>query len=203
MILYQGYEVLEEEPNRIDGEEVGVERSLALLDNLTGAVASETYAATPLAERPFTWFLEGRAAIADFRGFLDRRLGRLVPCWVPTWQADLAPTAAFSAAGVTVRDAGYTRTLFPHPARRHVALITPAGGVIPRGVVAAAENGDGTETLTLASPPGVLFPASGGLVSLLALCRLASDDVGLTWASVELAEATLRFAEIPREAPTP
>lgn len=202
-MIYQGFDVFEVHPNRELQEQTEVVRSLDILDSQTGAVDVEVRGDTPGTGRPFLWMLIGRAQIDQALAFLDTRRGMAVPFWAPTWQADLeldVPLAPGSTS-LVVRDVGYTAEMFPHDARRHLALIEVDGTIHPRGVTAATQNPDGTETLTLSSGTPNGLPVVPSLVSFLLLYRLDSDAQVLEWEHEELANLQMRFRELPREAP--
>lgn len=208
-LSYLGVEVLTVHPDRDGRQEEGWSEGAHVLDNETGKRGVAVHRRPPSISRPVRWYLDGREEISTFRAWLDARMGRLAPLWVPTWQRDLRPAVDLEAAGtqLTVRSIGYTAALFPHAARRHLAFITPAGGIVCRGVTAAVDHGDGTETLTLTAAVGVdvaASDASGAVtISLLCYARLEEDDTEITWETQEFATAAVQLVEIPQEAPAP
>lgn len=203
---YLGFDVLETAPNRREDVEGAGETLVDWLDNPTGVFAGSARAAAPRLSRSFLFWLEGRGAIREFRAWLDARKGRAVPTWVPTWQQDLSLASDLGAADteMVIRECGYTTDLFSSPARRHLAFVSPGGAIACREITDSVDNGDGTETLTLASAVGSAFLAGGpgaGLVSFLTLCRLESDAAEIHYLTPTLAECALRFVEIPDEVP--
>jgi hypothetical protein len=200
MATYQGYDLLDQTQPGRTGEEKEIRRSVVLLDNKTGKRTSDDRGGTPVIERGFSWLAQGRSAVNTLKAFITARKGRAVPVWVPTYQRDLALTTDVGSAdiAITVKDINYTNMMFPNAARRHIAFIGPSGAITPRKITSAMRNANNTETLTLDSAVGASFSAST-MVCFLALCRLAEDEVEITWHSVEVAEATLRFVEVPRE----
>ena len=202
MTEYLGYDVLEIEPSRENAAALTSARQLERLDSASGKLGIVDKAGLSLAQRgAFLWVMTSRAEVEAFRQFRAARRGKLVPCWVPTWEADLAlaEDVAADATGIVVARCGYTRFCFPSPARRYIALIAGASKVYRR--ITAASEGTDTETLTLDAPPGVAFAVAGSLVSYLLLCRLTEDDVSLEWENTEAASAALTFAEQPLEVP--
>ena len=200
---YRGLDVLEVSPNWGADMKRTIARSLLVLDAGTGDVTVETKSASPIASAPMQWFLADRDSIATFRAFLDRRKGRLSPFFAPSWDQDLilARDVQATDSSLRVRAIGYSRFLFPSGSRRDLALVSKAGDRAYVRVTNAVDNGDGTETLTLAAPIGTAFFAPWTQVSFLELVRLGSDDVELDWSSSAFATATLATVEVPREVP--
>jgi len=105
-------------------------------------------------------------------------------------------------SGIRIKSEFYTRFFFPTAARRFIAFIPIDGsGNVYGKVTAAADNGDGTENLSLEAQPGKNFPAKGTMISFLTLARLESDRVAIKWNSSEHAESILALQEVPRELP--
>jgi hypothetical protein len=73
--------------------------------------------------------------------------------------------------------------------------------MIYRRITGSNDPGNGTEVLTLDSALGVAVPAATTMVCFLHLVRLASDAVEVLWHHQTLAEASMRFTEVPREIP--
>ena len=70
-----------------------------------------------------------------------------------------------------------------------------------RKVLAAVNNGDGTETLTIDSILGVSPARDQTILSYLTLRRLHDDENEIMWRTAGVAECTLRTVEIPTEVP--
>jgi len=203
---YLGLDVLDQlNHNMRESIQQSFDRFGSLTVNPGGRKQWDDFAGQPLTARTFEWFASGRAAAASLRAFLIARQGRLVPFWTPTWCADLNMTAdaAAAAAAITVTKAGYGQFLFAFKARRYLAITSPGGGFLMRKTTLVVDNGNGTETITLDAGLGVDLLASGTLVSFLTLCRLDEDQSKVRWYGRNLAEATLRFREIPLETPAP
>ena len=115
---------------------------------------------------------------------------------------DLTPTTDLSGTSITVESVGYETALFPHNARKHLAIIDNTGLIYPRGVTVASDNGT-TETLTIAPTLGTTLTAGHTMVSFLVLARLAASGIQWRWITNELVDVTITFVEVPREAPAP
>lgn len=202
MTTYEGFDVFEDEPCReIRDDDFG--RSMVRLDGGTGRIKYEIRDSEPMIVRPLRWVATSRAEIAALRAFLDARKGRAVPFWMPTWDADLVLAADITpaATNIIIKSCGYTQHLFPHPARRRLAIMVSPGVYAYRKVLAAVNNGDGTETLTIDSILGVSPARDQTILSYLTLRRLHDDENEIMWRTAGVAECTLRTVEIPTEVP--
>jgi len=201
---YKAIDVLELMPNWENGLGRTYDRSLVTLDPKIGPISVVDKGGSAIVGQEFPWFLEDHAAVTVLRAFLLARFGRLNSFWIPTWDQDLvlATDVGPTDVGISIESEFYTTFMFPTKARRYLAFIpTDGSGNVYREVTAAADNGDGTETLTLDSPTGKLFPMGSTMISFLTLARLASDDTELEWANADLAQAVLKMQEVPREVP--
>lgn len=203
MSTYLGIDVLEVNHNFRDAIRQSFDRLGTFAENPTGRRLWEDAGEQPMPVRSFSWFADGRPAIAALRAFLDARKGRMVPFWIPTYTPELVMTLDGAAldSSVRVANVGYGRFLFPFQARRYLAIISGNGTFLRRKVTLVTDNGDGTETLSLDAGLGIVLPASRTLVSFLVLCRLEDDFTPLTWDGPEHAEAVVRFRELPKEVP--
>lgn len=173
----------------------------------------------PVMAAPWTIFqqqalLLSHQEISTFLGFLDRRCGRLVPCWIPTWDRNFDPLL-FNSTTFKFSECGYTSLVNAAEARRdvYVHLHAPSSHVENKDFTALRlsapiDNGDGTEQATIASA----HPNGGGtalntaglsaiaLISYLKYVRLEADTVELSWDTDEIVDATLTFRELFRTA---
>lgn len=190
-------------PNRSEDWEEEMATLATRLSSRSGGLQDALNGSAPVVTRrlPMTWF--SRAQVRTWWQFYEGRLGALSACWLPSYAADLVPTATVlnTDTSITVVATGYPSLAFPDEARRHLALIAPNGTVVHRRVTAAVDNGNGTETLTLDAAAGVTLPFPEGMLSYCHYARLADDVVELAWLSPEVAEATLTWREVPGEAP--
>lgn len=201
---YKGFPVLEQMPNWVTDLNRTYNRSVAVLDPKIGPITVIPKGQTPIVEQEFPWYLESHAAVTRFRAFLLGQFGQLAPFWIPTWDQDMVLVADVGAAdmGITIASEFYSRFLFPSKARRYLAFIPADGsGNVYAKVTSAADLGDGTELLALEAAPGKVFPKATTQVSFLTLARLASDDSEIEWSTNDLAQATLKFQEVPTEVP--
>lgn len=204
MTTYQSIDVLELEPNWRDGISSSHRRSYFRLDPGMGKVLVEDRGGVAATDNGFSWFMEDRTAISDFKTFLAARKGAAVPFWFPTWRQDfqLASDAASVDTTLTISLIGYSKFLSSMAARKYIAIILPDGSKRYRKITNATDPGNGvTETITIDSSAGVALPASTTLISFLLLCRLESDAAKTKFHNLNVAESSLVFREIPKEVP--
>lgn len=203
MYYYKGYEVLTETPDRGAATTARHERGLSVIASTVGKRLVLDRWGVPSVIRSFTWAAFGRPEVAALRAFIARRKGRVVPCWVPTGQADLTLAQAASAGAdrITILRVGYASLVFPTGSgRRHLAVSKRDGTSQAVQITSAIDNQDGTESLVLDSTLPESYPA-GAHMSYLVLCRLESDLVRLAFTTPHTAEAQLSFVELPKETP--
>ena len=205
MAQWQGFDILETEPNRLGPLEDNVERDFVLLDSRTGKRWADELTAAPAMMRPFVWTAFSRAQAQEMREFLDARKGRAIPFWLPSWQQDLGlRTDAIQAQTILELEwVRYTQLMFPDSAaRRHLRVFGLGEAPSYHYIDDAEDPGDWIEesiTITPGAPRDL--PAATTTLSFLRLCRLEDDEVEVAWESRAVAHAILRVREIPNEAP--
>lgn len=186
------------DPNRREAMADTLRRSVERHASPTGSFTEYARGLSPVGGRKDVLVtLSSRAEIASLLTWFHGVRGALAPFWWPTWQTDLILAAPIAGATLTIVFTGYSARLFPFEARRHLAFIPLAGAIIHRRVLAAVDNEDGTETLTL----NAAVVGDFSFVSFLLYVR-GSDALELAWGSDETAEARLTLTELPREVPT-
>lgn len=202
---FKGFDVLEIPPNWDQAPlKRSYKRSMVTIDPKVGPIQVIDKGGTALVGQEFPWWLDTHPNVTTFRAFMLRRAGRLVPFWIPTWDQDLVlfQDVLATDSGIRIKSEFYTRFFFPTPARRFIAFIPIDGsGNVYGKITASADNGDGTENLSLEALPGKNFPKATTMVSFLTLARLASDRVAIRWDSSEHAESLVELQELPRELP--
>jgi hypothetical protein len=202
--MFKGFPVLEQMPNWVSDLNRTYNRSIAILDPKIGPISAVPKGQTSVVEQEFPWYLANHAAVTKLRAFLLGQFGQLRDFWIPTWDQDLVLVNDVGAidTGITIASEFYSRFLFPSKARQYLAFIPIDGsGNVYAQVTAAADNGDGTELLTLAAATGKAFAKATTQISFLTLARLASDDSEIEWFSSDLAQTSLTFQEVPTEVP--
>jgi hypothetical protein len=189
------------QPNRIEPPAHAVSRRVFREQALTNN-AYDLAVAEPVTTLPYRVFLDSRTTIRSLETWFRSVKGRYVSFYIPTYVADMPLTADIGAADTTftITDIGYTDLLYPYPARKRLAFIAATGSITERAVTGSVDNGDGTETITIASSLGSDFDRETGLVAFSLLVRLASDELVITRSSATLAECVLDCIELPEEA---
>lgn len=203
-VTYRGFDLLDLEPNSRDDGQIVLSRSSAMLDSLVGPVEVNARDRQPVGSKPFNWFQDGRAAAAEYDTFLAARCGRAVPFWLPNWRGDVELAAPIGSTDVTIliKSCDYSRLMFTAAGRRHLAIMLNNGtSQLYREILAAVDNGNETETLTINSSLGVTAPVATTFISWLLFCRLETDRPERHWHHTNLAEATIPVREIALEAP--
>jgi len=205
---YRGFDVLDLDPNAAQAGDSSYRRSLQKFDPGPGAITVvDRSGVATLDVKTLPFLLASRAEITTFRTWVTRRLGRLVPFWAPTWQADLvlAATADRLSTGLSIIQTGYTAFQFPSPARRDLAIfMLDRSGIYFHRVIASVELGNQTEALTLEATPvleAALTPTNC-MIAFMPFCRLASDDTpDFKWQTNTVVEAALAITSLPGETP--
>lgn len=201
---YLGFDVLELISSTAEAPQAPVTRGLFRLDPGMGAVDVQPRSLQPAGARAFNWYMGTRAACGVYDAFTANRRGRSVPFWLSTGREDLVLAADIGSSDtqITIKACDYTRFSFPTKGRNHLCVTLFAGPTYRyRKVLAAVDNGDGTETLTLDSSLGIAAARATSFVSYLNLYRFDTDDPRRQWRSRDAAEASIPLRELPLETP--
>ncbi len=153
---------------------------------------------SPFGSRPYVLWIESKADAAAVTAWFHARRGRLKPFWMPTFEQDLAVVSGLGTTSIIVEERGYTEWMTAR-ARRQLAFCEPDGTVTALEVTGAADNGNGTETLSLSGTA----PLGTSLVSFLLYGRLASDVLRIEWYNSEQASCEIGLVELPEEVVPP
>ncbi len=204
-MTYAGFDVIPVTHNLRDALTESFARSGTLLDPGTGARWFDDQAGIPLPVRSLLWSCFSRSDVAALRGFLDARLGRVVPFWAPTCARDLRLAAdASPSTTLTIQRAGYGDFVFGMGAPRQYLALFPGpdpATMLLRKAVDCTPMDAATEMITLDATTGVALSADATVISFLTLCRLTEDFVDIDWENPSSCEASLSFTELPAEVP--
>lgn len=179
-------------------------RELSVLTATNGKRVVFDKAGVPFISRNYLWQAFSREEVARLRAFILARFGAYKAFWLPTGNHDLfvAEETPAGSSAVRVKGHSYRKNYFDAGnSRRHLAVLTANGDVLDcLGVSACISNLDGTDTLVLASPIAAGL-TTGTPLSFLTYSRLDADTVELSFSSMDVAEAQLKFVEIPKETP--
>jgi hypothetical protein len=212
MTSYAGYDCLTIDPNLVTQRGVQIARAVEGFTVPTGNVVTATTGAPAVSSFTLEWGCATRADLNTLTDFLDARVGRFSPCWVPTYQRDLNVTSidGFGHWFVTPGSAVDAMTLIPAvPAWQHWSMAGPL--MASRRFDYRSEVIDvGGGVYEVKHGGGFILSAGGSLVgtatqgtiySRAMLCRLASDDYTVRIIG-RASTVTADFVEVPAEVPT-
>lgn len=191
--IYLSHLVLDVRPDESDDPVASYARLINVVDNEAALPVTHDFAGVALRTQQSSWKLSGRAEHSWFRSLVYSLAGRCTPIWVPSFASDLKPAAAIGAgsSALTVEWAGYTLFGKGKANRRDVRIELRDGTRHYRRITNAVESG-ANEVLTLSAPlSGSAIPASRiRVISFMALCTAASDDVEIDHATDQSGIAT-------------
>lgn len=114
---------------------------------------------------PLRVLLTSEEAISEFYGWMEDRQGKQNPIWIASEENDLNVTAR-NAGTITIDHVGYTKLYNAHSARRHLAFKKTDGSTVYKMITAAVDDGNGTETLSVDTPPNLVDIAKTSFLRL-------------------------------------
>ena len=180
---YRGFRVMDTKPHEPDVPEETWGRFVEVIDNGAASPVVDDRSGFPEIVRPMRWLVGTRAEAKALRAWLHARAGRLVPCWLPTWRADLIQTQTLSASGVqlVVEHVEFSRFVSGWEVRRDLMIRHANGSTFFRRILSAAEVNDFEEGLTLDAALGVIAAPGDLTISFLDLVRLEADSAEIVW----------------------
>lgn len=200
MTTYLGLDVLEIRSDASAGVPTDTSRKeKSEFDADIGKVTSGDKWLASKVGRVYVRTCNGRSEIRAARNWLLARHGQTIPFWIPTWRPDvlLHTAIASGSSSAMIKNTGYSRFYFPHPARRDFAFVLPSG-IIYRRAASALDVGDTEELVFGSSMPDVPVDT---LICMLTLCRLSTDSPVVEYLSDSVARLTLPYVEVPEETP--
>lgn len=191
--IYRGFPVLDTRPSYAKDPETEFSGMAYTVDDDVSIPAKHDEVGIPLYRQAHDWNLDGRAQLVAFRKLVYALRGKQKSLWVPTWLDDLTlvATTASGSAALVVAWCGYTAHIAQAVNRRDLRIELADGTVLYRRINASVDNGNGTETLTMDSAPGVaLTVANVAQVSFMGLCRSDSDNFELGWWTRDYADVS-------------
>lgn len=196
-------------PGSTDGGEVldfSYEHLRTDIDYQTGAVAIDSGARpNPTLLVPYKETFENRAQLSTWLGFLERRQGRRIPFWFPTWENDFQPVTIHNGVNGSIDyvSNGYADWINAANGRKDLAIIYLSNGQVYSAghyqnvrITAATNNGNGTETINC--PLNFVYDSDrpGLKLSFLRYCRLESDSIEIAWHTTTASTTRTAFREL-------
>jgi hypothetical protein len=200
---FAGYEMFLDEPNRVEDLQDDIVRAIQRRDNRIGVFSNKLKTDRPRYAKTISFILMSREAIAAHNEWLARRAGRLVPFWFPSWQMDIALVRDIEPgqSAMRIEHMGYTQNYLPSRGRRRIILFLRGGGYLTEYIMAATDNGDGTESLYFSSPFATKI-AMGDVImtSFVYLVRLDTDQITRRWETQSIMTVSFPVIEVVGEA---
>jgi hypothetical protein len=197
--LYLDEPVLENWPDERDVLDYRFERSAFVVDNGYSIPFVKDEAERAFVTEAYNWFLNGRAAVSDFRDMLYRLKGRQASRWIPTFAQDarLALDAALGAGSIFVNECGLSRVGGPFSGREHIRIEKTDGTASHHQITGIGLVAGGTEqwNITPVLPSG-LTPATVKRISFMDKGRLESDRIEILHHTNRLATVRSSFRTI-------
>jgi hypothetical protein len=202
-IMYRGIDVLMETSNYDDTNDFQISRELTRHDADVGYFSIDAQNNAPQTNIQYDKIMANHQQSSDFFAWLDTRKGRFTPVWLPTWSHDfeVVDNISNTATAIVVNEIGYASlymaTGTPPASRRDVMVRLKTGTYYFKRITGAANNLDGTETISLDSAFGVSINASDiDRVCFLVPSRLDADAVEIAWVSGNVSRTAFKVTDL-------
>ncbi len=178
------YEVLEQEPNWIDGISSSHTFTARDVDSVTGIFAKDVTKEFPSKAFSFAWLLKDRTHIRDFRAFLGRRRGAWKSFMAPSWNTDFTVMAdiALGQNFIICVANGFDTTVFSILDKNFFLELEYGAHKYRAKILSVDSSIAGQMRLSLdASFPLAIPAALVKAVRLMETYRLNADRVTLQW----------------------
>jgi hypothetical protein len=215
-LSYAGYDALTFDPNAVTQRGERIEVATEGLAIPTGNTVVTMTGAAAVSSFELEWNCATRAQLTELREFLDRRLGRFSPCFIPTYQRDLNVTSVGSfgkwivdpGEAVAAMDLIATERSWQHWSiagtilggrgfgfQSDVDLVDPVNGIywVRHGTNFILPAGPWTSTSGPWNSSNVIF-------SRAMFCRMATDSYRVRYLG-QASIVTAEFIEVPAEPP--
>ncbi len=199
--LYRGEEVYTIEPDWVNGLDVKSTQVFGVTESPSGKKKRNERWTHPQREFPFGWLLRGFSEIARFREFIQRRYGRTVSFWMPSFRADLRLAADVTSPGavsIDVIDGGYLAFSAGNNQRKNISIELKNGTVMRRRINSAAYSSPNVTSLGLDAATGHAFTRDDIFrISFLSRYRFGSDEVKLVWYNPSVVTSDITIVTVP------
>lgn len=188
--VHEGYPVLLVRSTRSGSFSEADLRELNQIDSITGVPSSIPERGVMDRARTVARFAQGRAARWALRQWLYARRGRLKAFWLPTWNADMVPTAAISPSNTTIT---IRNEVWREAGVKCVLIEADDGTQVIRNVTGITLSGL-NEIVSLSAQVGV---SSARLICVVDLVRLDKDTATLRHLPNEVTTFSASCVEVP------
>lgn len=175
--------VLLDDPNVINGtQQEALQRNLIELDNQTGILVVDSDWEVSRRTSSKIFLATSHQRLWEIRQLLHALRGRQVSFFIPTFFADLTPTAAVTSGAVVIQvaNAGYTKFVRGRQPADVLRLLLKDGTSVVRRIVDSMDLGTTDEQITVSAPWGVDAAVEEiARVEIVEKARLDSDEISL------------------------
>jgi len=179
------------------GSKATLQHQVERVDNKSGAFELYRNKLIPDVTYLFDGLYSGRSDIWQFRYWLYRRKGRLVPFYAPTWRKDISLYSSIGAADTTIqiKPIGWEKS-YEDDHRKYLLFRWQNKTNIVREITGVATSAN-YETLTIDSSLGLAGGADDfRSISVLRMCRLGADRIIMTYPKADIMKTSFPIIEV-------
>jgi hypothetical protein len=183
------YEILDQEPNWVDGLNSAYGFDALIQDNQTGGYSKSLTREFPSKTWQFTWLLKTRGLVKTFREFLGRRRGQWKSFMAPSWDTDFTVIANIveGQGFIICQPNGFDDTLFRVIDKDFFIEIIYGANTFHTKIISVDSTVAGQMRLNLDDTlPADLLTTEIKTCQLLETYRLGTDSIKLQWLNTEV-----------------
>lgn len=180
---HSGYQVMEDRPIVIGSVDESIIWPQEVFDNGTGVIGTDTQRSQTFLSSMVSWkTMCGSPTLWSIRTWLHSIRGRAIAFWMPSYQPDMTVTTTIGSAdtSITITDINFA-TYYD---TAEIMILLKDGTRYYRSVTASVDNGNGTESLTIAALGTTVTAAEIDMVSIMKLSRLDSDRIEISHSGI-------------------
>jgi len=193
------YEVLEQEPNWVEGLNSAYGFDALIQDNQTGGYHKSLTREFPSKSWQFTWLFKSRSLVKSFREFLSRRRGQWKSFMAPSWDTDFTVIQDIVAGQgfLVCQPNGFDTTLFRVIDKDFFVHVIYGAHTFMAKIVSVDSTVVGEMRLNLDDVlPENLAADHVKTCRLLETYRLDSDKVTLEWLNTEVVSCQMGITSV-------
>jgi hypothetical protein len=144
------------------------------------------------------FYNDTKAECWSFRKFLHSLYGRQGMVWIPTHKEDMVQAETIHAADTSfqIENIGLAENMTFNALRMHMAFIFPDGSQIYKEITGIVESDENIEIVSIDTALGIEVAVGGCMLSFMHRCRLAADNIELTWPMAHQNECKTNFVAV-------